>query len=335
MDNNKSKGGFVSVKFSEMRIPIFKETFVPAYNYYLPSEDGKWFLNLIELYDKSTVHSNIINNLLFQITKEQQENEFYKQVVLDYILLGAFAVEVIWNIDHTSILKMNHLDVSKVRIGKPDENNDPLFYFYSNDWFKYSNRKVDMIQAYNPSEGFDQHQIYYAKRYIVGEDVYSKPYYYGGLKWILTDVELENYYANLVQNNFVPNTLIDVPAFIDEARQKEFEKDLKESFTGSQNAGRIFVTYSEDKDHTPTIQKFNNDEDDLKYRFLSEQIPVNISIAHNYPAPLLGILIPGKLGNTSDLPTFQTLYDENMVQPMKAEIDRKLAPLMMKKISID
>jgi hypothetical protein len=191
-----------------------------------------------------------------------------------------------------------------------------------------------MIQAYNPNPEFDQHQIYYAKRYMVGEDIYPKPYYNSGIKWITTDIELENYYANLVQNNFVPNTLIDVPAFYDEDRQKEFEKDLKKNFTGSENAGRIFITYSEDKDHAPTIQKFNNDEDDVKYKFLSEQIPVNISIAHNYPAPLLGILVPGKLGNTSDLETFQNLYNTNFVQPMKGEIQRKLQPLLDKKIQI-
>jgi hypothetical protein len=59
-----------------------------------------------------------------------------------------------------------------------------------------------------------------------------------------------------------------------------------------------------------------------------------VSIAHNYPAPLLGLLIPGKLGSSQDLPVYQALYKENMVDPTKSDIDRKLAPLLAKKISI-
>lgn len=330
---NKS-GGYTALKLSEMKIPVFQEVFNPTYNYYAVGVDNKWFLQLIELYYKSSVHAAILNNLELQITKDQQEDDFYKKIVLDYILFGGFAVEVIWNTMHTSILKMNHLDFSKVRSGKPDENNDPLFYFYSNDWFKYSNRKIIMLQAYNENTEFDNHQIYYAKRYIAGEDVYPKPYYYSGIKWITTEVELQNYYANLVQNNFVANTLINVPAYFDEDKQKDFEKDIKDSFVGGENAGRLFITYSEDKDHAPTITKINEEEGDRKYRFLTDQVITQIGISHNYPAPLLGLMVPGKLGNTSDLQTFQALYDTNVVQPTKAEVDRKLQPLLEKKLQI-
>jgi len=332
MDNKQ--GGFMSVNLSEMKIPVFKEVWQPAYNYYMAGEDNKWYLQLMECYYKSSIHAAILNNLQFQITKEQQEDEFYKRIVLDYITLGGFAVEVIWNVNHTNILKMNHLDFSKVRNGKSDENNEPIFYYYSNDWFKYSNRKIEMIQAYNTNPTFDQHQIYVGKRYMIGEDIYPRPYYYSGVKWITTDIELENYYANLVQNNFVSNTLINVPAYFDQEKQKEFEKDIKSSFTGSENAGRVFITYSEDKDHAPTITPFNENDSDRKYKWLTEQVTQQIAISHSYPAPLLGVLVPGKLGNATDLPVFQQLYNDNMVQPMKAEIDRKLQPLMDKRIQI-
>ncbi len=128
----------------------------------------------------------------------------------------------------------------------------------------------------------------------------------------------------------VSNTLINVPAYFDEEKQKAFEKDIKASFTGSENAGRVFITYSEDKDHAPTVTSFNENESDRKYRFISEQIPVNIGIAHNYPSPLLGLLVPGKLGNSTDLPFYQEIYNTNVVQPMRAEIDRKLQPLLEK-----
>jgi hypothetical protein len=48
----------------------------------------------------------------------------------------------------------------------------------------------------------------------------------------------------------------------------------------------------------------------------------------------LGILVPGKLGNSTDIPVFQEIYNTNTVQPMKAEIDRKLQPLIDKKLQV-
>ena len=331
---DKKSGEIVSIALSEMKIPIFKEVWNPTYNYYYAGPENKWFLSLIECYYKSSIHAAIINNLWFQITKDNQDDEFYKKVVLDYILFGGMSIEVLWNQTHTGILKLNHLDFSKVRNGKMDDQNNPLFYLYSNDWYKYSNRSIDMLQAYNPNPEFDDHQIYVGKRYIAGEDIYPKPAYFAGIKWIVTDVELENYYSNLVQNNFVSNILINVPAYFDEDKQKAFQKDIKESFTGSENAGRVFITYSEDKDHAPTITPFNENESDKKYQWLTQQVTQQIAISHNYPAPLLGILVPGKLGNATDLPVFQDLYDKNVVQPTKAEIDRKLKPLLNKKITV-
>lgn len=332
--SEKINGNSFSIKLAEQKIPVFKEIWSPSYKYYLAGPENKWFQELIDLYYGSAIHGAIINNLKQKIVKGYEDDDLFDKVTLDYILFGGFAIEVIWNVGHTSIIKANHLDFSKVRSGQPDDQNKVLFYYYSNDWLKYSNREIIPLQGYNDNTQFDDHQLYYYKRYCVGEDVYPKPYYQSCLINIVTAIGLENYYANLIQNNFISNTLISVNSYYDDDKQMEFEKAMEKNFTGSDNAGKMLVMYSEDKDHAPTIEKFNNEEDDVRYKFLTEQITGMISVGHMLPVQLLGILVPGKLGNSTEIPAFDAIYNDTVVRPMKRQIINGLKPIYEKMLMI-
>jgi hypothetical protein len=326
-DGKKILGKSLSIELSEQKVPVFKEVWSGNNNYFLAGIDNRWFQDLLDLYYGSAVHGAILNNLKLKICKGYEDDELFGKLTIDYILYGTFCCELLWSIDHTKIVKVNHIDVSKVRLGKPDEQNQQLFYYYSNDFLKYSNRDVQMIQAFNPNPLFDDHQMYYYQRYCPGENIYAKPYYMAGLKWCVTDISLENYYCSLVENNFVANTLISINSFFDEEKQTQFEKTLKDNFTKSGNAGKMLVLYSEDRDHRPTIEKFNNDEDDIRYRFLTEQITGNISVAHMLPVQLLGILVPGKLGAANEIEIFENIYRETVVNTIKREIIQGLKPI--------
>ena len=117
---------------------------------------------------------------------------------------------------------------------------------------------------------------------------------------------------------------------MDEEKQVEFEKSLKKQFTGADNAGTLLVMYNESKDNAPTIEKFNSDEDDIKYRYISDKMTENIAIAHNLPTALLGVLVPGKLGNATDLPIYEDIYNKYVVQPLKDELTTSYEKLKQK-----
>lgn len=328
-----NKSGFVSIDLKEQKVPVYKEVWNSNNNWYMAGDGNKWFEELQELYYNSSVHGAILNNLHNKILRGS-EDELFSRVALDYAVYGGFAIEVIWNIDHTKIVKANYLDYAKIRSGKPDDQNNVQFYYYSNDWTKYSNRDIKMIQAYNDNPLFDDHQIFCHKRYMLGDDIYSKPSYIAGISWVVTDIQLQNYYSNLVKNNFVANKLLSINSYFDEDKQVEFEAGLKKNFTNTDNAGKMLIFYSEDKDHAPTIDSFNNEEDDLKYRFITEQITSNIAVSHNLPVQLLGILVPGKLGSATEIPVFDAIYERTTVAPMRRDIVKALTPLYEKFLSI-
>lgn len=325
MDGTQTQG--FNIAFSKFEIPEFKIQLSYSKNYYEPGLDGQWFNNLIYLYDNCSTHSSIINNLTRRICKDQENDELLKEITLDFLITGAFCIEVLWNINHTKIVKLNHLDVSKVKIGTVNpETDEPSFYYYSTDWNKYNNRKVEVFQPFSVKPDTDDHQLFYYKRYSPSGTeslVYSKPYYFSGIKSIYTKVEIDKFYANLVYNNFTANSILSIGSFMDENKQTQFERELRNNFTGSENAGSMIVLYNDNSENKPEIIKFNGEGDDEKYSRLNEDVKNEIYLCHNIPPALAGIMYSGKLGNSTEIPTYEQLYSEFVVTPTMNEIMNK------------
>jgi len=323
----------ININFEKMIIPELKDVKSYNGNYYQPGVDGKWFKYLLDYYYGSSIHAAIIQNLHRRLQEGYEDDPIFYRISLDYLIFGGWSLQILWNLNHNGITKMIPVDFSNVRCGLQDDYGNISLFYYSNDWEKYNNRKLEVLAPYDEAPHTDDNQCFYYRRYNPGQEIYPKPYYFSGLKWIITDIQLENYYANLVKNNFVANTILSVNSFMDEEAQKGFEKELRRSFSGSENAGTMIVMYNENKESAPEFVKFNNDEDDLKYRWISEKIIENIAISHNIPASLLGVLVPGKLGNATELPTYEAIYDQYVVQPIKNDIVSDYEKLKNKLVS--
>ena len=315
------------VELEKLHIP--EMVTLKAYNheYYLAGRDNRWFQELLKIYNECSIHSAILNQLHLKIMAQQPsgstDDDLYNKCLLDYIIYGGFAVEVIWNITHTNILKANHLDFSKVRAGMIcKETGEVENYLFSNDWFKYNNKFKTTLENYDVRPGTDEHQIFYYCRYSPSSEVYPKPYYNAALKWLYTDIQLETYFANLIKNNFVGNIILSVNSFMDQEKQRNFERSVKQCFTGSENAGSIMVMYNESKENSPEIVEFNKGADDLKYQWLTDKVVEQISLGHGLPIQLLGILVAGKLGNSTELPVYEGIYLQTIVNPIKSQFDR-------------
>ena len=331
--NSKATPKNFSIDFSHHEIPHLVE--LKSYNneYYTAGRDNRWFQDLLELYYNSSIHSAIINNLNFKIRhiNSGMTDTVYDECMLDWLLFGGAAIEIIWNLEHTAILKMKHLDFSKVRSGLIcDKTGQVETYQFSNDWFKYNNKVVTTLPVYSTAKNSEMHQIFYMKRYAPQSDVYPKPYYYSALRWVYTDVQLERYYSALIKNNFVGNIVLSVNTYMDQEKQTEFERAVKHHFTGSDNAGGIMVMYSESKDNAPEIVEFNKGADDQKYQWLTEQVIQQIAIGHQVPTQLIGIWVAGKLGASTEIPVFDQIYTNTVVLPIKEEFDRQYAQVKTK-----
>ena len=320
------------IKFDRMVLPELKATKAQNGTYYMPNVDGKWFSHLLEYYNESSLHAAIINNLHRRLQKDYENDPLFYKISLDYILFGGYSIECLFNMAHTGLVSMNHLTFCNVRVGLQNEAGETEFYYYSNDWLKYNNRDIELMHAYDEQLHTDDHQCFYFTRYSPENLIYPKPYYLSGIREISTSVGLSTYYANLVKNSFNANMMLNMNQIMDEDRQKDFEKAIRNNFTDPSNAGTMLINYNEDKDHAPELIPFNTEEGDLKYRFIVEKVQEQIAIAHNIPVSLLGVLVPGKLGSATELPTYEAIYDKYVVQPIKNELTTSYEYLKSKMI---
>lgn len=317
----------MKINLSALEIPEIKEIRSQHGDYYLTNIKNNFFENLIYLYDNSSIHKSFIDNLKDKIigsnvNSDRETKELIDKIIHSLCIFGGFYVEIIWNPAHTKITSKHYIDFMKVRSGMVDEETDKvLLYYYSNDWTAYR-KKFDVIQAYNTDENSDARQIYFFKLYTPGFNVYPKPPYFASLRWIYADIELCRYYSNLVKNNFVANVIISMRnGFDDDDKRQEFEKSIKDNFTGSDNAGSIPIIYGSGEEDPIKIVQFNQDSDDNKYTWLSQHVIDQIIIGHRIPNPLLcGVRVPGSLGGSTELSESEEIYNKNVVYPMREHI---------------
>lgn len=316
------KGHKFRAEFEIMNVPKLQEikNFTQG-GYYMTNRDrpinDTWFQQLLELYYTSPLHGAILKKLHNKINDGVNDG-FFDDISLDAIIFGGFAVEIKWNYYHTKIVELKPLPFEKIRAGLVDKETRQIeYYLYSNDWFKVNYRKWYKLEKFNTSKTSDAHQIFYWKdgRQF---DIYPKPYYVSGLKYIYVQNELATYFSTLIKNNFVSNGILHLPTPESEEQGKMEEEMLLRENTGSKNAGGIIVTYGR-QDEAPVFTKFNNDQDDNKYQFLPEYTDNQIIMAHQVPIQLM-IQTPGKLGGTDEYEFFQKQYQTDVVDRMKAKI---------------
>ena len=313
------KGHSFKVNMELMDIPNLKE--IKCFTnggYYLTNKKDVWLAELLELYYTSNLHGSIINDLHLQITKEI-DDEVFNRITLDYLIFGGFYLEIFWNYFHDKIVKINHVDFTKIRVGLIDkETHRPEYVIHSNDFFKFNYRKWTKLEMFNTEKHSADHQIYYFRRYSPSSDIYPKPYYNSVLKYVYVQNELSTYFANLVRNNFVANGILHLPNPMSEEQMLEQERMFLRDTTGSKNAGSIIVTTGT-KEEAPEFIKFNQDADDGKYSFLPDYTDQQIARGHGVPIPLL-FETQGKLGGTDEVKFYDDRYKLNVVEPFKRDI---------------
>ena len=84
--------------------------------------------------------------------------------------------------------------------------------------------------------------------------------------------------------------------------------------TGSHNAGKFFMTFSDGGDTAPTIEPFELSQASEQFQFLSEESTNKIMIGHRVTSPaLFGVKTAGQLGGTDELKTASQLFHSNVI----------------------
>jgi hypothetical protein len=292
------------INLSRHEIPIITEdtktrqTWVPVGVY----DNDDFFFLIEEAYNTSTTNAACVegiadliygegiftNNAEFEDTlKKVLSKNCGRKISFDLKLFGNAAMQIVWNDDHTQVLRMYHIPVQKLRAeklyGEPQIQN----YFYCIDWNDMKAiRNKKKIPAFGTSK--EKVEIAYIKGYTPGKYYYSLPDWISALQFTASEAELSNLHLNNIENGFLPLVAINLNNGVPPIEERDvIEDQIVSKFTGTRNAGRFMITFNDDAANKPTFDAIQTENLHEKYEYVAKYAQDRILVAHRITSPLL------------------------------------------------
>jgi len=341
------------LKFNNHTVPEFIEVRGKPWIYY--GENNNYPDYLINLFNRSAKHNALItgkkeyitgNGWLVnesglsvaqlaqvsaftrQVNFEESLEDILEKVALDLEIFGGFALQVIYTKGTGRVAEIYHIDFSKIRAS-----NDATFYYFSNDWSKYHQSLEDTglkgFNPFNPAKPVGT-QLLYFKEYRPKLEVYPIPDYIGCIPYIEMDYEIANFHLNNIKNGFWGSFMINFNNGIPtDEQQRDLEKMLKNKFTGSDNAGRFILNFSDDKTRAPDMLPMQLPDIDKQFTLLNDSVQQEIFTGHKITSPMLfGIKTAGQLGGRDELREASELFQNTYINHKQQLLNRVFNSLL-------
>lgn len=352
----------LSVDLSSETSPIIEEIRGKDYIEY-GTEDWKNLYPqfLIDLYYNSSTHAAIINataemisgddiiiddeeeeqannldklvklkNFFFHANSKETLHEVIKKISFDFKLQGAFALHLIYNKAKTEIVEIYHVPVERVRAGKPNAMGVVDTYYVSADWSNTRQNKPTPIAAFDLYDRTSPSQLLYTGLYSPNMDIYHTPDYIAANNWALVDQRVAEFHLNNISNGFSGSYMINFANGVPTQDERlAIERSLNNKFSSSSNAGKMVITFSDDKTRTPEIFPITVSNQDKQYLALQELLVQNILTGHRVTSPMLmGIKSDTGLGNNAEeLMNAADFYYNTVIKPYQIHIIKVLAKI--------
>jgi hypothetical protein len=338
--SEKQKYQLERVNFGqEPLLPVFSEV-IQRYPWIYYGELNQMPSYLISRYNNCAIHKAVViskreqimgdglvslNNPMATINlinSKENVSDVMRKCALDLVLFGGYALNVIWSRDRKSIAEIYHLDFSRVRCGKINENTDEIDkFYYSAEWSNIRKFPPQEYDAFNQEDGKPS-QIYYYKQYSPSNSYYPQPDYSGALAAIEIDVNIKEFHANNLKNGMMPSLWINMNNGIPgEEEQRLVTRALESQFTSVNNAGRPIISFNESKDLSPEITQIATSGNDQYYQTIYDDIVRTILSAHRVSSgELYGISTAGKLGTRNEIVDHSEYYRKFIIRPYQNEL---------------
>ena len=322
----KDKLSFSVFELEKTEMPDGKETVRSGYDYVSWGKDNRFPNDLYDMYQNSAILQSVINGTAdyvfgngvisaFDVINDKYETleDVVKRCVFDLLIFGGFAIQLMYK--GGKVEAMYWLDLQKCR-----KSEDEKKIYYSDDWGKYAKKALE-YNAWTPDTDKGTCIFYYKGHKTRG--IYPVPMYIGALKSIKISTEISNFHLNNITKGFASNAVISFNnGEPDEDTKARIEKDVKEKFCGTDNAGSFLLLFNDSKDNACEIAKIQDDKFDLKYDALAKSVKEDIFIAFRATPTLFGL--PNENNGFSKqeyLESFE-LYNKTVVVPLQKDVER-------------
>jgi len=226
--------------------------------------------------------------VLNRANDEETWDEVFEKAVLDFELYDGYALNVVWNRTGEKIHSIYHIPFQDIRLGDYEEDDVIRWCYYSSNWAKFKKHKPIAYHMYDPSCAQEYpSQIYYFKTYDPNNRYYPIPSYSGGCSDIEIDIEVSTLHLSNLANGLNPSLWINFNnGSPDPEQMRDVYESIASGFSGVENTGKFFATFSDSKEMAPEVIPIESANDDY-YLNLEQRITSRILTAHRITSPLL------------------------------------------------
>jgi hypothetical protein len=332
-------------KFDQVPLPVYKEVKGKEYVYYGEKNDYPNYL--LRIYNNSAKNNAIITGKVDYIcgngwtvkaedemqkakafglidrinTKEESLNELTKKLVTDLSIFGGYYLQVIWTKGTGEIAELYHVDYYKVRT-----NLDNSEFYVSDNWIKNDNVNprpdFETYPAFDPNNTTGT-QILYFKEYRAGANTYSLPDYRGAISYIELDISIGEYHLNTINNGMFSSKLINLNGGkVSQEEEDRIERQFKDKFSGSKNAGKFMLAFNDSKENEPSIVDLSGTELDKHFDLLNKTVQQEVFTGHKVTSPMLfGVKTEGQLGGRAELREASELFQNTYVNAKQQSLE--------------
>ena len=311
---------------------------------------------IIDLYYNSGTHSAIINataqmiagqditaketdtvelnakleNFFKNANSKETLHEVIKKCAFDFKLQGGFALNVIYS-KSGQVAEIYHVPVERLRVGLPNELGRVDKYYICADWSNIRRNKPQEVAAFNPLDRTTPSQILYTGLYSPNMEMYYTPDYSSACNWALIDQKVSEYHLGNIERGFSGSYFINMNNGVPTAEERlQIERSIEKKFTGSGNAGKFVLSFSDSKDRAAEITPIDVSNADKQYLALQELLVQNIMTGHRVTSPmLLGVKTEGQLGGRDELMQAFEIYQNTVIKPYQEHILKTIEKILL------
>lgn len=317
--NSRVKVAFASMPGLDMPaipMPIQKESSGKRYIPY--GADNRYPDYLLSLYsDCSTLKAIIDGNVNYVMGDELQIApdspmepikliETVREIVRDWYIFGYAFVQVLRN-PYGQIVDIIHLPGEYVRTDKEHQ-----AFWYCENWKK---GEAVVYPAFSPDFREDSSVLMIGK----GRGTYPAPLWSAAVKDAEMERRVEEFHLNELKNNFLSSAIINFNNGKPSNAEKEIlEREIEEKFGGTENAGRIMLSFNENVTNRTTIDRLASDNFDTRYQALAQRTREQIFVAFKAQPILFGLTSETNTGfSTTEFGDLFKLYSKTMILPVQ------------------
>lgn len=242
----------------------------------------------------------------YTFIKKNKFSKLMRQLTKDLIMHGRVCV----------IIDPTTKDISIKRVGpeKVRVNISKTIYTISDDWA----RSVGMYEIKPYYVGCNEKTLFvYEIDGDAGQDIYPIPQYCSSLNDAFLDGEMSYLQKSNIINSIFPSFMIKLAKKFGSQDEINQFKDTINKAKGAPSAGRIMTFVANSPDQLPTIETIPTNNNDKIFDSTLQRVDANICRAHSIDPLLMGIRISGSLGNGNELQQSYTIFEKNVVMPLR------------------